>query len=300
MKKQVIFARLLAGALVGASCAASAIDVTFEIAMQDGRSRSEQASLERKDGAVTFRLARAAIPEGVKYVKLKPDFARAKVGDEGYWVNSDGELGTFKAREKDAVRVSKRPHMPFFGMKTPQGTWVAIVKGMSWNYSLAVELKNGSYTLTPTFDRHLAEAKEDIEVEFRWLKGDDADYSGMAKAYRAWQLARKEVVPLAERVKKQPLLDYMVKWPEVRVRLAWKPVPSPVPEQTVKNEPAVRPVITFDRFKRIVDEFKTQGIGGAEFCLVGWNAGGHDGRWPQIFPVEPLLGGEAKLKEAVA
>ena len=300
MKKQIIFARLLAGALVGASCAASAIDVTFEIVMQDGRSRSEQAALERKDGAVTFRLARAAIPEGVKYVKLKPDFARAKMGDEGYWVNSDGELGTFKARPKDAVRVSKRPHMPFFGMKTPQETWVAIVKGMSWNYSLAVELKNGYYTLAPTFDRHLAEAKEDIEVEFRWLTGDDADYSGMAKAYRAWQLARKEVEPLTERVKKQPLLDYMVKWPEVRVRLAWKPVPSPVPEQTVKNEPPVRPVITFDRFKRIVDEFKAQGIGGAEFCLVGWNAGGHDGRWPQIFPVEPLLGGEAKLKESVA
>ena len=108
MKKQIIFARLLAGALVGASCAASAIDVTFEIVMQDGRSRSEQAALERKDGAATFRLARAAIPKDVKYVKLKPDFARAKVGDEGYWVNSDGELGTFKAREKDAVRVSKR------------------------------------------------------------------------------------------------------------------------------------------------------------------------------------------------
>jgi hypothetical protein len=162
------------------------------------------------------------------------------------------------------------------------------------------ELKNGYYTLAPTFEHHLAEAKEDIEVEFRWLKGDDADYSGMAKAYRAWQLARKEVVPLTERVKKQPLLDYMVKWPEVRVRLAWKPVPSPVPEQTVKDEPPVKPVITFDRFKRIVDEFKAQGVGGAEFCLVGWNVGGHDGRWPQIFPVEPLLGGEAKLKEAIA
>ena len=84
MKKQFLFARRLAGALVCASCTASAIDVTFEIAMKDGRFRSEQAALERKDGAVTFRLARAAIPADVKYVKLKPDFARAKVGDEGY------------------------------------------------------------------------------------------------------------------------------------------------------------------------------------------------------------------------
>ena len=97
MKTKTFFVRLLATAALAMSSAASAIDVTFEIAMKDGRFRSEQAALERKDGAVTFRLARAAIPEGVKYVKLKPDFARAKVGDEGYWVNSDGELGTFKA-----------------------------------------------------------------------------------------------------------------------------------------------------------------------------------------------------------
>ena len=49
MKKQLLFARLLAGAFVFTSCAASAIDVTVEIAMKDGRLRSEQAALERKD-----------------------------------------------------------------------------------------------------------------------------------------------------------------------------------------------------------------------------------------------------------
>ena len=106
--------------------------------------------------------------------------------------------------------------------------------------------------------------------------------------------------PLRERAKAQPILDYAARWPEVRVRHAWKPVPSPVPDQTVKDEPPVKPVITFERFKEIADAFKRQGIGGAEFCLVGWNVGGHDGRWPQVSPVEPSLGGEAKLREAIA
>jgi len=85
----------------------------------------------------------------------------------------------------------------------------------------------------------------------------------------------------------------------VRVRQAWKPVPSPVFDQVPATEPKVKPFVTFDRLKDIVDECRRQGVGGQELCLVGWNYGGHDGAYPQLFPVEPALGGEAKLKAAI-
>ena len=294
--KNMMTAAIVLAALV----AARGAELTVEILRQDGHMTSEQAPLEVKDGRAMFRLARASIPADVKWVRVRPAFARVAAGSDGYWVNSDGELGTFKVREKDGSRRSGRPHMPFFGMKSPDGTWVAIVEGMPYNYSVTAELKSGTYSLAITWDWQMQDPYEDLAVNFIWLEGADADYAGMARTYRQYQLNRGAVVPLAERVKKQTLLDYMAEWPEVRVRNAWKPVPSPVPEQTVKDEPPVKPVITFDRFKKIVDEFKRQGIGGAEFCLVGWNVGGHDGRWPQIFPVEPSLGGEAKLKEAIA
>ena len=279
---------------------AQGAELTVEILRQDGHMTSEQAPLAVKDGRTMFRLAKKSIPADVRWVRVRPDFARVQAGSEGYWVNSDGELGTFKVREKDGSRRSGRPHMPFFGMKSPDGTWVAIVEGMPYNYSLTAELKNGIYSLALTWDWQMQDPYEDLAVSFVWLEGADADYAGMARTYRQYQLSRGAVVPLAERAKKQPILDYMAEWPEVRVRNAWKPVPSPVPEQTIKDEPPVKPVITFDRFKDIADEFKRQGIGGAEFCLVGWNVGGHDGRWPQIFPVEPSIGGETKLKEAIA
>ena len=32
---------------------------------------------------------------------------------------------------------------------------------------------------------------------------------------------------------------------------------------------------------------------------MGWNKSGHDGRWPQHFPVEPLLGGEEGLRAMI-
>ena len=122
----------------------------------------------------------------------------------------------------------------------------------------------------------------------------------MAAVYRQYQLDRGEVRPIKERAAERPELAYAAKAPEVRVRLGWKPVPSPVPEQNAENEPEMHVAITFERFKQIVDEFQRQGIKEAEFCLVGWNIGGHDGRYPQIFPPDERLGGEQGLKDAVA
>ena len=289
--------------VLAALCAAGiAFGEELEIVVEktDGTRETRVASVDFEGGRGELRLARTSLPKNLKRVRITSEHARIPAGTDGYWVNSDGELGTFKAREKDGVRRSGRPHMPFFGAVLPDAAFVAIVKGMPYNYSFTVELKKGVYELSMAYDFHMEDVYEDLEVEFRLLEGADANYAGMARAYREYQLGRKAVIPLKERAKTQPILDYAAQWPEIRVRNAWKPVPSPEPEQTVKNEPPVKPVITFDRFKQIADEFKKQGIGGAEFCLVGWNVGGHDGRWPQIFPVEPSLGGEAKLKEAIA
>ena len=291
--------RLLALAL----CAAVGVnggELILDFEMTDGKTRQERVPVDFQDGKAVFRVARKDVPTGLRRLRISSPEVRIAAGTKGYWVNSDGELGTFKARGKDGVRRSGRPHMPFFGAVLPEAAFVAIVKGMPYNYSFSVELKKGVYELSMAYDLHMEDVYEDLEVEFRLLEGPDANYAGMARAYREYQLGRKAVIPLKERAKTQPILDYAAQWPEIRVRNAWKPVPSPEPEQTIKNEPPVKPVVTFDRFRQIADEFKRQGIGGAEFCLVGWNVGGHDGRWPQVFPVEPSLGGEAKLKESIA
>ena len=281
---------------VAATAAGADLEVAFE--RTDGTREVRRVALEATDGRETLRIARASLPQNLRRVKIVR--ARVPAGAPGYWVNSDGELGTFKARERDGARRSGRPHMPFFGAVLPEGAFVAIVTGMPYNYSFTAELKKGVYELSMAYDFHMEDVYEDLAVSFVPLAGAEANYAGMARAYRAYQLKRGAVKPLRERAKAQPILDYAARWPEVRVRHAWKPVPSPVPDQTVKDEPPVKPVITFERFKEIVDAFKRQGIGGAEFCLVGWNVGGHDGRWPQVFPVEPSLGGEAKLREAIA
>ena len=52
-------------------------------------------------------------------------------------------------------------------------------------------------------------------------------------------------------------------------------------------------------WKRCWRNAKAMGIEHAEFCLVGWNIRGHDGRWPQVFPVEPAFGGEENLRKLI-
>ena len=111
----------------------------------------------------------------------------------------------------------------------------------------------------------------------------------------------KQLLPLAERVKHDPLMAYgATDMPVIRIRMAWKPVPTPVQEQTLETEPPMHVACTFHDVELLMDEMKRQGIEKAELSLVGWNIRGHDGRWPQMLPVEEALGGEAGLRSLIA
>ena len=281
-----------------AALGAQAATMTVETVTKDGRTVVATQTLEIRDGRARFVWPRDRVPAGAKSVAFKPDFATARTGEDGYWVFPDNTLGRFH-ETNGVVRQAWHVPMSMYGMKTPRGTFCAIATGMPYSLSLVAEAKQGTYGVFAKFDQYMDDVYEDLAVEYVFLTGEDADYSGIARCYRDYQLKRGACRPISERLKDQPLLDYAVRHPEVRIRQAWKPVPSPEPEQVTRNEPPVKPVVTFDRVKEIVDECLRQGVDGAEFCLVGWNAGGHDGRFPQVFPVEPSLGGEEKLKACV-
>ena len=266
----------------------------------DGTSSVERRALAEEDGVAVFTLPRAEIvAKGAKSVELTPDFARAKKGDRGFWAVSSGETGTFRCDE-GSLDCNRWQLMSFYGMQTPERTFVAIVRKLKYYFTTRVVAERGAYRMSCVLERELAsQPYEDLEIEFRRLDGKDASLAGMARAYRRYQLDRGAVRPLVERVKDNPTLKYAIEAPEVRIRQAWKPVPSPVPDQTPENEPPVKAVVPFDRVADIAREFRRQGVDKAEFCLVGWQAGGHDGRWPQVFPVEPRLGGEERLRACI-
>lgn len=294
MKRRLLHLGLLAMQVFSASAAHVVVVCTHT----NGARESRNLPLDREGDILRFRWKAVDMPPALRHVEVRAEFATAATGEDGYFVMPNGHLGTF--REREGEHTLGASCMPVFGMKTPRSTFVAIVTGLPHDYTLVARAEKGVYALFPRFVFNGGPPPGDIAIDFHLLSGGAADYSGMARTYRAYQVNRKACVPLKERMKGSSELAYAAQCVEVRIRQGWKPAPSPVLEQTPETEPPMKVAVTFDRVGRILDEFKRQGIGRAQVCLVGWNRKGHDGRYPQLLPVEEALGGEAKLRDLTA
>lgn len=247
------------------------------------------------------------ISKDIEYIDIIVDEFNAKTGDEGYYVVADvvkdaqhrGSHIVKFTEKPDYEIVSKQDLLPIFGVKINDKCFLGIVESVKQNFFSVVGIKNGNYYSHIRFEVTDFGISEDIVLYIVDL-GKDADYNTMANFYREYQLENKNCVPIKERIKNNKYLKYAVEAPEIRIRMGWKPAPSPIAEQTVENEPEMHVACTFDRVKDFVDELKKQGVDKAQICLVGWNKSGHDGRYPQIFPVEEKLGGEEKLRELIS
>ncbi len=254
-------------------------------------------------------MKKADIPEDTESIEILIGDFSSVAGEEGFFIipniqekiaaNSSHAALTYFSKRPDTESVFPANLMPVFAVNHGNDASLAVVSGMSLEYYLVCGVKGGKYYLYPRFILDGELPYEDIEIKIFRLEGDDASYSGIARRYRQYQLARGACQPIRERMKKYPVVGESALGHEVRIRMGWKPVPPPVLEQNEENEPSMHVEISFDRACDILDEFHRQGIDKAEFCLVGWNKSGHDGRFPDIFPVEPELGGEAGLKRLI-
>ncbi len=291
------------GCLYACGIMAAQVELTLTFKDQHEEKRQVTAEPDAK-GVVTVTVKRSELPSGVEWVSVLPEFATATLGEAGYYVTPDGYMGTFRLTNATCMVGGPsvfygRNFMPIFGMKNPRATFVGIIMTMRFEYDLHVRAKDGVYTIAPRFHVAGFVPPDDLTIRYCLLTGKDADYAGMARTYRNDQLAREVCKPIKERMKTHPELAYAAKSIEVRIRQGWKPAPSPVLEQTVATEPPMKAVITFPRVGDIVDALRKTGVKRAELCLVGWNRKGHDGRWPQIFPVEEALGGEKELRALI-
>lgn len=258
----------------------------------------------QQDGAcATLTVKKDDIPADALRVDVRPDDFFASTDADGYIACSArtnvGDLYCPLVPRADGEWVFPYPLLPVSGLK--KNDFCAVMMVLSGNLELAhvIEIKDNVYRLFARFEFDEDAPYEDLVIKIRCLSGNDADYSGMARAYRREQLERGIVRPLTERMAERPELKHAADTLYIRIRQAWKPVPSPVPEQTVENEPPMHVAVTFDRAAELMDACKRGGIEDADFCLVGWNRKGHDGRYPQLFPVEPDLGGEERLRALI-
>ncbi len=267
----------------------------------NGDVREMPADVTKNGNAFTVKISKRDI-QNAEYVDIGFDCVRAEAGRSGYFIVPEGAhyydsfITEFKPLDDtEFCSGGKSAFLPVFGAKLRENSFFARAEGMRELCSVIVGVENGTYYLYPRFYLNGDAPYEDISVVYESVGYDDASYSGLAGWYRTYLLENGICRPISERG--NDVLGYAKKSLYVRIRQAWKPVPSPVPEQTEENEPPVHVACTFERVGDLMDECKKQGIDDVEFCLVGWNKSGHDGRWPQIFPPEPLLGGEEGLEK---
>ena len=268
--------------------------------MGDGRLVSETVELTPFADGERLSVSREKIRSmQANRLDVIPDFARAVKGEAGFWFSPYGVYGEFDREDGVFFAGSERMPMPMFGWATPRGSYLAVVSSLKYFVRETIRAEKGVYAIAATLEEELChEPYEDLVIDYHH-RAPGASYSELARIYRKRQLASGRVRPFRERFRTNKTLEKAILAPEIRIRQAWKPVPSPVPHQSPESEPSVKTVVTFDRVKDIVDEMKRQDVEDAELCLVGWNIGGHDGRWPQVFPSEPKLGGDLKLMEAI-
>ena len=139
----------------------------------------------------------------------------------------------------------------------------------------------------------------DIEIDFHFLEGENADYNGMAKGYQAWQFAHG-VKPIKERIKEFPDLAYMCDAMVIRIQThGAKTIPDKPTDFTKETEWPINVYMPFDKAEEFVSAIRASGIDKAAIVSAGWNKGGYDGQLPEHFPVEPVFGGEAGLRKLI-
>ncbi len=257
---------------------------------------------ERREGNSLFLTLPKESFKKAHRLRALGQFTKACAGDAGWYlqprnIKMTGEFFTEFLPREDVTFSYKHPVLSLFGIKTADMCALVRIE-RNYKYYLETTVQDGVYSLAVLFDFDEYDTPyDDIRIEVVFLP-TDAGYAEMARTERSLRLARGEITTLAEKCKREAV-EYARRYPLIRIRLGWKPSPSPVAHQTPENEPPLHIACSFARVRDIADELVRQGVAGAELQLVGWNIGGHDGRYPQLFPVDPRLGGKEELLRTV-
>lgn len=260
----------------------------------------------RPDGAFRVRVCRKDIPEWVTAFDVYTEAASRSKSANSWYMLTDGRWGRMDREQgsviiKDAYDNYDRTGL--FGMKLADGTaWCGIIKGMRHESRTNVEVKNGTYCLYTRFD--LKEIGfglyEDVVIDFYRLNGKDANYSGMGRLYRKYLLDERGCRPLRDRIINNPALAYEAESMFVRYKFGRCDRTKSGPDDWLKSMPPVVVDHTFADYCDFLRRCKAAGMDKLSHCMVGFQKGGHDGPFPDLFPADKLFGGEKGMRKAIA
>ena len=267
----------------------------------DGSVKTRRAFVKKHEKYDEVVIMPEEIGRNVEHVEIDPECFYAEVGDEGYMLSSTSLVNNTALlyfNEKEDFTFSRPKNvMPIMGIRRNSNAWFGIASGMSMAFYPHYVKQGALYKMTARFIIDGDIPYEPIKMQFYEIP--DGTYNEMAHIYRDWQIEHNGLKPLKERASSNPALRYAAGSVELRIRMGWKPAPSPLRHQTPDNQPPLFVAMDFDRIIEVIDRLKQNDIKNVELCLVGWNTGGHDGCFPQLFPADERYGGDEKLKKVI-
>lgn len=252
-----------------------------------------------------------------KGIHVLPGFVGSREGQGATLVLPYDEGGLCRCEGKTPARTHFPLYFPWpsYGLMAMYGidfgnghALAAVIDGGRFDSSLMVSTcrgKNKHYCADAVFAlRDFVNddlPDEDLSIRFGLLEvqPDETGWVAMGRFHRRYNHHVRHLPSLADKMQGNSTLEHSNRSVSIRFRMATKPVPATVLNQTPENQPPVKVFLRFEDVQRLVEEFARQELGPAELCLVGWNYGGHDGAWPQAFPVEESLGGESALRRLI-
>ena len=289
-----------------AATSAGAEDALVRLNLADGRVRTELVPLEQVSTAhLRFTYPKERIADDVVSIDVVPDFMTARKGDEGYWIDARGAYGRFEKDDGEYAN-DRAGWMPIFALKRGDTLWYGQVTGWRCDYCFNVVAKDGRYEAFPRFMvkelRAFYPVYQDIVVDFRRLDGRNADYVGYAKAYRKHQFANAGIRMARDRAKTNPVTDYLLESFVIRISQHCRKqvLKDHTLRMTKANEQPLLVHMPFLICEDYVQQLHDVGVDKATILSAGWTSGGYDGRYPDMFPVEPAIGGEKGFRSFAA
>ena len=272
-----------------------------------------QLVLELKGDAlevsVPFKSIHETVAHEYKYLSIDPLplFGAARRGEEGYMLHGCNRVHYFRRPGEGAVRdeiAYSESFAPAYGLvRDGSALFVQCLSGdfETRLYHHLAAPTEGLYGTRLRWDLRYQVADEidpvDRAIRMTFLTGEEAGWQGMARLFHRFLKEERGVKTLAQRAAERPAVAYAARALQAGSWCSCKEVKGPFSSERCDRygRHPLRIINTFDELQRMMRRFKEAGIKELMMLIVGIWRQGHDGLYPDKFPLEAEKGGDEGL-----
>lgn len=269
------------------------------------------------DGRLAFTIAQSTLVEiqpdaaTLLAIDVLPGLGAATAGQAGYLFLPcfAGILHRFDhdvARETRLTIYAQQPqwaskcHINLFGIQTLSHSFCAMVTKGDHDAQLVIRSHAGMDKLYSVhascvyrWEHVDALIDGDRQITLCPVTPDPLNYNHYARIYRQWLRDERGLLTLEQKAKTRPQVNDFANTYLIKIMMGYK-------KAHLAGQGVYQSNTTFAQAQQILQQMHDDGIDHITTQLVGWNAQGHDGRYPQRFPVNEDAGGESAMRDLIA